>query len=87
MKLVIDPLGEVRCIYAETLDLTVLGTLSIRRASHVEPDLQGGWWIDLAPVNGPQLGPFALRSQALAAEQAWLEANWLCLVPRRNTHV
>jgi hypothetical protein len=26
---------------------------------------------------GPRLGPFALRSEALAAEQHWLEANWL----------
>jgi hypothetical protein len=28
-------------------------------------------------MDGPVLGPFALRSEALAAEHAWLEVNWL----------
>ena len=36
-----------------------------------------GWLADLSPVNGPVLGPFDRRSEALAAELAWLEANWL----------
>jgi hypothetical protein len=31
----------------------------------------------LAPVGGPRLGPYSLRSQALTAEQTWLEAHWL----------
>ena len=77
MQLRVEPGGVVRCIYDETIDLTVLGTASIRRASHVEPDAAGRWWADLSPVDGPQLGPFLLRSQALDAEQAWLEAHWL----------
>ena len=77
MDLVIDPTGRARCVYAEALDLSVLGNLSIRRASHVEPDARGGWWADLSPVGGAVLGPFGRRSEALAAEQLWLEEHWL----------
>jgi hypothetical protein len=76
MLLTVDPRGVVRAVYGELLDLSVLGELSIRRASHVEPDDSGRWWADLAPVGGPRLGPFAMRSQALDAEQVWLEARW-----------
>ncbi len=76
MRLVIEPGGRVRCLYGEAVDLAALGTLTIRRASHVEPDAEGRWSADLTPVNGPRLGPFALRSQALDAERAWLEAYW-----------
>jgi hypothetical protein len=43
----------------------------------VEPDAHGQWWADLSPVRGPTLGPFGIRSRALAAEMAWLEQN-LC---------
>ncbi len=78
MQLVVDSAGRVRCVYDEAIDLAALGPLSVRRGSHVEPDASGRWLADLAPVNGPALGPFAQRSEALAAEQAWLERNWLC---------
>lgn len=77
MQLVVDPGGAVRCIYSEEIDLAALGSPVITRASHVEPDQDGHWLADLAPVGGPILGPFLLRSEALAAESAWLEANWL----------
>jgi hypothetical protein len=77
MQLLIDPHGTVRCVYAEAIDLVALGAVSIRRASHVEPDLTGHWWADLSPVAGPRLGPFARRTETLAAEQRWLEAHWL----------
>ena len=73
MKLFIAPGGAVRCLYPEAIDLAHLGRPPICRASHVEPDKQGRWHADLAPVGGPNLGPFASRSEALAAEQAWLE--------------
>ena len=76
MHLVIDAQGTVRGVYAEAIDLSRLGDLSIRRASHVEPDAQGRWWADLAPVGGPTLGPFNRRSEALTAELAWLQDHW-----------
>ena len=76
MDLVIDAHGVVRCVYGESIALDQLGQAAIHRASHVEPDTQGRWWADLAPVGGPMLGPFQQRSQALAAEKAWLE-DWL----------
>ena len=81
MNLVIDLKGQVQCLYAEAIDLAALGAVRIHRASHVEPDKQGRWWADLAPVNGPRIGPFDRRSQALDAEQAWLEAN---VLPRHS---
>jgi hypothetical protein len=77
MELVIDGRGQVRCIYGEEIDLAVLGQLSIRRASHVEPDSDGRWWADLAPVSGPRLGPFDRRTKALTSETQWLESHWL----------
>jgi hypothetical protein len=80
MELVISPSGEIRCVYDEAIDLGVLGTVAIRRASHVEPDDQGRWWADLGPVQGPVLGPFVLRSEALDAERLWLQSQWLTRV-------
>jgi hypothetical protein len=79
MDLVIDTRGQVRCIYGEDIDLAALGKLSISRASYVEPDGEGGWTADLSLIDGPCLGRFARRSQALEAERAWLEANWFSL--------
>lgn len=75
MQLIVDPLGVTRCIYTEAIELDRLGQTQIRRASHVEPDGQGQWWANLAPVHGPMLGPFDRRSAALAAEREWLEIN------------
>jgi hypothetical protein len=77
MRLVVDPRGQVRCLYGEAVDLASLGMLSIRRASLVEPDREGSWWADLSPLGGPRLGPFTRRSLALDAERAWLEQHWL----------
>ena len=77
MQLVIESGGAVRCVYGEAIDLQVLGSPTITRASHVEPDELGRWWADLSPVGGPVLGPSSNRSEALAAEREWLEANWL----------
>lgn len=77
MEIVITPQGLLRCVYSEELDLSGLGSLSIRRASHVEPNDAGQWLVDLRPVSGPVVGPFDRRSQALAAEAAWLHEHWL----------
>ena len=77
MELIVDPAGLLHTLYEETLDLATLGTVTIARASQVEPDRQGQWWADLSPVAGPVLGPFPQRSQALAAERVWLGQHWL----------
>jgi hypothetical protein len=77
MQLIVDRRGQVRCLYSEAIDLAMFGPLTIRRASQVEPDANGQWWADLAPVGGPKLGPFDRRSQALEAECKWLEENRL----------
>ena len=77
MELIVESDGTIRMVYSEVLQLGALGDLSIRRASHVEPLDEGGWAADMSPVGGPVLGPFALRSVALAAEQHWLETHWL----------
>jgi len=77
MEIIIDPAGIGRCIYTEAIDLHRLGRLAITRGSHVEPTGQGHWFADLSPVDGPKLGPFHRRSDALTAETAWLEEHWL----------
>lgn len=77
MELIIDTDGDVRCIYAETIELRQIGSPHITRASHVEPDANGRWIADLTPVSGPLLGPFDNRTDALSAEVLWLRDNWL----------
>jgi hypothetical protein len=76
MELVISVHGDVHCLYDESLDLSALGRLTIRRASHVEPTAAGQWTADLSPIGGPVLGPFRLRSDALTAEVRWIEDHW-----------
>ena len=70
MELVVSPMGEVTTLYTEVLDLAALGALNIARVSQVEPDAEGRWFAHI--IDGPTLGPFARRSEALAAEVAWL---------------
>ena len=84
MELLIESSGNVRCIYGESIDLSELGSPSIRRGSHVEPTDDGRWSVDLSPVNGPCLGPFNHRSEALQAEICWLTKHWL--VPDSSRH-
>jgi hypothetical protein len=79
MEIIISPRSHALAVYDEAIDLATLGSMTTRRASHVESDGLGRWFADLAPVSGPRLGPFVLRSQALEAERAWLEVNWLNL--------
>ncbi len=75
MQLLIDEQGKVQCLYTEAFDLASLGALTIGRASQVEPDTKGRWWAEIE--GGPRLGPFALRSLAIAAEVDWLETHRL----------
>jgi hypothetical protein len=77
MDLIVDPKGRVRGLYSEEINYHVLGEVTVSRASYVEPDRDGIWWADLALMGGPRLGPFARRSEALAAEARWLETYWL----------
>lgn len=78
MKLVIAQDGSVRAIYSDAVQ-AFLGQAGLRgdvaRASHVEPNADGSWGADMAPVAGPVLGPFPTRAAALSAEVAWLEAR------------
>ena len=78
LEIVVDPAGLARCIYSEHIDLAQLGEVEVVRGSHVEPDDRARWYADLSPVDGPKLGPFARRSEALDAEVAWLRQYWLC---------
>ena len=76
MQLIITPGGQIRCVYSEEIDLAALGNLAITRASPVEPDQHGRRLADMSPIEGPVFGPYATRSEALAAEQKWLESPW-----------
>jgi hypothetical protein len=77
VELLIDKSGNCRCVYGEAIDVHTLGRVHIQRGSHVEPTAGGQWIADLSPVDGPRLGPFGHRSEALEAELRWLSKNWL----------
>ncbi len=77
MQLNVRSDGAVRCVYGEEVNLRELGRLAIKRGSYVEPTGDGKWTADMSPVDGPLLGPFAQRSDALKAERQWLERHWL----------
>ena len=53
MDPIVSPDGTIRAVYAEAIDLGVLGHLVISRAGHLEPDDSGRWLADLTPVAGP----------------------------------
>lgn len=72
--LLINADGTITFVYCDDLaGLLDAGQASIKRASHVEPTADNLWTADLTPSGGNVLGPFPLRSEALAAEVAWLE--------------
>jgi hypothetical protein len=74
MTLLITPAGNTISLHSDDFDFTRIGAARIQRASNVEPCDQG-WQADLSPVNGPILGPYAKRRQALQAEIDWIERN------------
>jgi hypothetical protein len=76
--------NEITMPYNESLDLSGLGTISIQRASYVEPGEDGKW--TAAMVGGPVLGPFNKRSEALKAEVQWLEENLANIQGKDKTH-
>lgn len=65
-----------KAIYDDRLRwLSSLGPTEVKRASHVEP--QGLQWIaDMGPEDGPVLGPFDTRAEALQREREWLLKKW-----------
>lgn len=73
-EIIVAPNGMLRFIYDDELAsmLQDIGTLSVKRASHVEPNENNEWLADMSPVGGPVLGPFVTRSAALVAEHTWL---------------
>ncbi len=77
MQIVIAKDGTVRHIYSDELAELLGGNGEARtvRASHVEPDGSGGWTADMSPMDGPLLGPFKTRREALEEEVKWLEAH------------
>ncbi len=75
MDIIITAAGDLRFIYSDdAAELLNAGAATVRRVSDVEP-VAGGWSADMARVDGPVLGPFTLRAEALAAEVAWLKEN------------
>jgi hypothetical protein len=67
--------GKVTAIYSDDLaDLAGKAShVEIRRASAVEPTPEGQW---TATMNdGTVLGPYRLRSEALAAEVQYLDSK------------
>lgn len=68
--------GNPTFIYTDALaSLCEAGKATITRASHVEPAADGGWTADMSPSNGPVLGPYRTRQEALDAEVEWLHQH------------
>jgi len=75
MKLFIDENGVIQLIYTDNIDLSEWGDVKIQRASHVEPDENGLWYVDLTPVGGIIHHGFKKRQEALDFEVQWLLNN------------
>lgn len=67
--------GVVRHIYTEKFE-QVDGNTTITRASHVEPDQNGSWQVDLSPIGGETVDGFKKRSDALEYEEGVVN-QWL----------
>ena len=63
----------------------ISGLPQFRSQSPFRSRPNGRWFADLSPVGGPVLGPFHQRTQALRAEYAWLETNWI-VAETENDH-
>lgn len=64
--------GALTFIYSDELSfLKSLGNFKVKRASHVEPTEDGRWTAEM--LDGPTLGPFELRGEALSAEVEFLK--------------
>ena len=74
--IIITPSGNARHIYNDKLQELgdALGSSTTKRASHVEP-AGNKWTADLSPVDGPVLGPYDTRAEALYWEVDYLETR------------
>jgi len=78
-RIVFNENGDVSAVFYDEIKdiiqaLTGDDEMMVNRASHVEPDDKGQWWVDMSPVGGPNhLGPFNNREEALAYEVKELE--------------
>ena len=72
MQLVIKPTGVLIGIYDDSFDYGAFGRPQIRLASRVEPDGDGRWFADMTLSDGPILGPFDKRYEAIDAELEFL---------------
>lgn len=77
MVLRVYPDGIIRALHDDRLNLADIGRFRVARASWVEPDPNGKWWVDLDNSRGPILGPYSTRAEALRAEVTWLERHRL----------
>jgi hypothetical protein len=68
----IEPDGTVLAVYTDTIDLRTIGRIHAVRASVVEWDESGQAWTARILVTGERLGPFATRTEAVAAERVVL---------------
>lgn len=75
MILSIENGGVITAIYNDDLEplMAQAKICAIERASHVEPTSDAKWAATM--TDGTVLGPYTLRSEALAAEVAYLESK------------
>ncbi len=77
MNLIIAADGRIRGIWDEEIALDALGSPRICRASHVEPDAQGRWLADLAPVGVPFWVPSSgVRKRWMRRWRGWMSTGW-----------
>jgi len=76
----VDQDGNIHCLYADSLH--AMGKVKdVVRASHVEPNPDGGWDVTLTddPRNGEYkgafIGNFPTRKEALEAEVDFINTN------------
>jgi hypothetical protein len=67
--------GIVKYLYNENFE-PIEGKTTITRASHVEPEENGKWSVDLSPINGEVVKGFDKRSDALKYEEGRVN-QWL----------
>lgn len=72
MTIDFDPKGIGHCLYGEAIDLHSLGSLTVRRASHIEFNDTTQQWDVLPPDGGIPLFSHPTRSQCLTWEHTHL---------------